>query len=57
MAQLNVLRTYIRDCERAAIAAREQVHPDLVQMLNRLSSYAYCLMCALLAEQRGTTCR
>ena len=57
MAQLNVLRTYMRDCERAAIAVREQVHPELIRMLNRLSSYAYCLMCALLAARGETACK
>lgn len=57
MAHLNVLRTYIRDCERAAIVVRKEVHPALIRMLNRLSSHAYCLMCTLRAEQRRAACK
>ena len=54
MAQLNLLRTRIRDVEREMYACFGEEREDINYALNRLSSYAYCLMCRLRAEQEGT---
>ncbi len=51
IAQINVLRTEIRDCERQAVAVYKDGFPAFIQALNRLSSYAYCLMCEQKAKQ------
>lgn len=51
IAQINVLRTEIRDCERQAVAVFRGGFPAFIQTLNRLSSYAYCLMCEQRAKQ------
>ncbi len=51
IALLNVLRTEIRDCERQAVAVYKNEFPTFIQALNRLSSYAYCLMCEQKAKQ------
>lgn len=52
-ALLNLLRTQIRTCELAAIEAFGQTRPDLICMLNRLSSAIYILMCRHLAQKEG----
>ena len=51
IAQINVLRTQIRDCERQAVAVYKDGFPAFIRALNRLSSYAYCLMCEQKAKQ------
>lgn len=57
MAHLNLLRTRIRDCERLAVSVFGRTRTDIVQALNGLSSFAYCLMCQLRAEQEAHACR
>ena len=53
-AQLNSLRTAIRETELAAVSAFETEtgvsRTDIVQALNRLSSAAYILMCRMIGE-------
>ena len=51
IAQINVLRTEIRDCERQAVSVYKDGFPAFIRALNRLSSYAYCLMCEQKAKQ------
>lgn len=53
IAELNVLRCEIRTCERQAVAVYKDGFPAFIQALNRLSSYAYCLMCAQKAKQEA----
>ena len=57
MAQINLLRTRIRDCERLAVSVFGTTRTDLVQALNGLSSLAYCLMGQPRAEQEAHACR
>mgnify|MGYP000911417985 CR=1 FL=1 len=40
-----------RDCERQAVAVYKDGFPAFIRALNRLSSYAYCLMCEQKAKQ------
>jgi len=53
-AQINSLRTAIREAELTAVAAFETEdgvsRTDIVQALNRLSSAAFVLMCRMLGE-------
>lgn len=53
IAELNALRCEIRTCERQAVAVYKDGFPAFIQALNRLSSYAYCLMCQQKAKQEG----
>ena len=57
IAELNVLRTEIRACERQAVAVFGDSFEPFIRALNRLSSYVYCLMCQQKAEQEEQTCR
>lgn len=50
VAALNLLRAHIRECERAAVAAFDGGREDIVHALNRMSSYAYVLLCTLCAK-------
>lgn len=56
VAELNLLRTSVRDCERLAVTAFYAKREDVVHALNRLSSYVYAAMCALIAG-KGLPCR
>ena len=53
MAHINVIRTAIREAEREAVANKNFLREDLLLALNRLSSQAYGLMCALRAQCEG----
>lgn len=57
IAELNLLRTEIRACERQAVAVFHDAFVPFIRVLNRLSSYVYCLMCQQKAEQEGQPCR
>ncbi|MDL2225534.1 hypothetical protein LJC20_04990 [Eubacteriales bacterium OttesenSCG-928-M02] len=45
LAKLNLLRVKARQVERLAVAAFGEERADMVEELNRLSSYIYCCMC------------
>jgi ethanolamine utilization cobalamin adenosyltransferase len=46
LSYLNVVRTRIRDAERALVSAtREGESESIIQAMNRLSSAAYVMMC------------
>ncbi|GGP22528.1 ethanolamine utilization cob(I)yrinic acid a,c-diamide adenosyltransferase EutT [Silvimonas iriomotensis] len=58
VAQLNLLRARIRECETCAAALYldrdyQPVRPDILQALNRLSSAVYVLMILTLLHERG----
>lgn len=55
-ARLNTLRTQVRECELAAVAAFGKDRTDIVRALNRLSSGIYILFCREIAgcNERGT---
>ncbi|NCC68287.1 MAG: hypothetical protein EOM14_08885 [Clostridia bacterium] len=55
-ARLNTLRTQVRECELAAVAAFGNGRTDIVRALNRLSSGIYILFCREIAghNERGS---
>ena len=44
---INLARTCTREAECIAVSLEEQLHPDIVTALNRLSSAVYVVMCRL----------
>ena len=58
VAQLNLLRTRVRECELQAAQCyadvdRHTTRPDVLQALNRLSSAVYVLMILVVLQERG----
>lgn len=52
MANINLLRTEVRNVERYCVKEFSGVRDDIIKCLNRLSSYVYCIMLRLKKEEK-----
>ena len=51
MANINLLRTEVRNVERFCVKEFSGIRDDIIKCLNRLSSYVYCIMLRLKKEK------